>query len=506
MSDRTAQQAAIRRATLAAQREVVALDSASLNELEQIYRQAAADIAQRIAAHSGADGNVALQEMQSVLDQVNARLRALAEQRNTLLNGNLAAAAALGTQPLVAEAALSSAAAMQVNHEALQFVRTFVASDGLQLSDRIWRLDRHARDAVTNAIEMAVIQGHGAAQAARDFLARGEPVPIELQDKIGAASSAGIAKDTTDALLTGQGSPMDNAMRLMRTEINRAHGEAYIKGALSHPDAAGVRFKLSPGHPKPDICDLHSTANLYGLGAGVYPTRENCPWPAHPNTISFVEVVFGDEVTEADKAGKETPTQALERLTPAQRIGVLGKNKAEAFKDGKLTQGMIKTPWREVKGRIERASIDPGRKKVEIVRETEKAVLVKDKSGKEGWLQKRWLRPDGTVSKDTFDKATSELKARNEEFQSARDFKNGFHEYGFVKETEKAVGLEVVGEIPNLETSFKRIIWIPKSVMRDGKVPGWIIEKKIAEMKDAFPRTDIMVESIGGHAGTKGKK
>jgi hypothetical protein len=348
----TPEQAAIRRATLAAQREVVALDSASLNELEQIYRQAAADIAQHIAVHGGADGNVSLQEMQSVLDQVNARLRALAEQRNALLNGNLAAAAALGTQPLVAEAALSSAAAMQINHEALQFVRTFVSSDGLQLSDRIWRLDRHARDAVANAIEMAVIQGHGAAQAAREFLARGEPVPIELQDKIGAASSAGIAKDTTDALLTGQGSPMDNAMRLMRTEINRAHGEAYIKGALSHPDAAGVRFKLSPGHPKPDICDLHSTANLHGLGAGVYPTREACPWPAHPNTISFVEVVFKDEVTDADRAGKETPMQALERLTPAQRIGVLGKSKAEAFKDGKLTQGMIKAPWREVQKRI----------------------------------------------------------------------------------------------------------------------------------------------------------
>ncbi len=84
----------------------------------------------------------------------------------------------------------------------------------------------------------------------------------------------------------------------------------------------------------------------------MYPSRDKCPWPAHPNTISFVEVVFKDEVTDADRAGKETPLQALERLTPAQRIGVLGVNKHEAFKDGKLTQGMIKAPWSAVKKRV----------------------------------------------------------------------------------------------------------------------------------------------------------
>jgi len=352
MSDLTAQQAAIKRATIAAQREVVKLDAAALDELQQIYQQTADDIAQRIAAYSGADGNIALQEIQSVLAQVNARLKQLSDARNTLINSSLAIAADLGTQPLSSEAVLSSAAAMTINHEALQFVRTFVAADGLQLADRSWRLDRQARDLVVNAIEQAIIQGHGAAQAAREFLSRGDAVPIEIQDKLSAASANRMGKETTDALLAGNGSPMDNAMRVMRTEINRAHGTAYAKGALSHPDAAGVRFLLSPGHPKPDICDLLSTQNLYGLGQGVYPTLEASGWPAHPNTLSFVEVVFKDEITAADRASKETPMQALARLTPAQRIGVLGVNKHQAFKDGALTQGMIKAPWRSVKKRI----------------------------------------------------------------------------------------------------------------------------------------------------------
>jgi hypothetical protein len=88
------------------------------------------------------------------------------------------------------------------------------------------------------------------------------------------------------------------------------------------------------------------------LGEGVYPNREKLPWPAHPNTLSFVEIVFKDEISAEDKAGKESPLQALARLTPAQRQGVLGKNKADVFDAGKLTQGMIRAPWRAVQKRI----------------------------------------------------------------------------------------------------------------------------------------------------------
>lgn len=354
-------QAAIKRATTTAQREMVKLDAAQLEALRKLYQQAADDIAQRIAAQAGRDGNVMLYELQTVLDQVNARLRELARARDALLAQGLNEAAALGTIPVTAQlgvlpyaptqGVLSSSAAMTINHEAVKFVRTFIAADGLQLSDRIWRLDRQARDVVVNAIEQAIIQGQGATQAARELLMRGEAVTAEVADKMGAANAQAMGK-TVKGVLTGEGSPMDNAMRLMRTEINRAHGTSYAKGALAHPHAAGVRFLLSPGHPKPDICDLLSTQNLHGLGSGVYPTVAASGWPAHPNTLSFLEVVFKDEVTAEDRAGKETTMQALERLTPAQQIGVLGVNKHQVFKDGKLTKGMMRAPWEAVKKRI----------------------------------------------------------------------------------------------------------------------------------------------------------
>jgi len=346
--------AAIKRATVAAQRQVAVLDEDSRQSLTALYRQAADEIGSAILARTGADDNLALAQLQDLLAQVQSRLQALASARGGLLDDVLAEASRLGTAPY--RETLGSAAAMEIPDQAVRFVRGFVAADGLQLSDRIWRVDRGARDAVVNAIESAVIQGHGAGQAAREFLARGDPVPADVRDKIDAANGPRLARTTRTQLLTGTGNPLDNAMRLFRTEINRAHGEAYMMGGAQTPGFAGWRFLLSPAHPKPDICDLLSRQNLHGLGPGVYPNREKLPWPAHPNTLSFVEIVFADEITGADRAGRETPVEALNRLTPAQREGVLGQGKARLHADGALRQGMIRAPLKAVRRRLERAS------------------------------------------------------------------------------------------------------------------------------------------------------
>ncbi|KAA0220403.1 hypothetical protein EDM76_14015 [bacterium] len=123
-------------------------------------------------------------------------------------------------------------------------------------------------------------------------------MPAELRDKAKSADAAALGRQV-DELMTGAGSPMDNAMRVMRTEINRAHGEAYMMGGEDKPWFGGWRFLLSPSHPKPDICDLLSEQNLYGLGNGVYPDRERLPWPAHPNTLA----VRGRKVDAGDDSG-----------------------------------------------------------------------------------------------------------------------------------------------------------------------------------------------------------
>lgn len=375
----TPEQAAIRRATRLAQRAVVSLDAEARGELVRAYRGAAGDLKGLIAQHAGPDDAVRLSQLRDLLNQVEARLARLAREQAGLLGegmersarygaavfavardwlspGDGAAGAAggagvAGAAAASAEGALASPAVTRVAAEALGLAQAFVAADGLQLSDRVWRVDRQAREAVTQAIERAVIEGESALQAAQRFLARGEAVPPELARKMGAPASGRLGAAAA-AQLTGQGSAMDNAMRVMRTEINRAHGEAYMLAGEGKPYFGGWRYLLSPAHPEPDICDLYSSQNVWGLGKGVYPNRSKTPWPAHPNTLSFVEIVFKDDIGDAERAGKETPMQALARLDPATRRGVLGKNKAEAFDAGQLTQGMIRARWRDVQRRI----------------------------------------------------------------------------------------------------------------------------------------------------------
>jgi hypothetical protein len=355
MADLT--RAQIKRATVLANRAVEALDAETMAALIALYREQSAAISARIRAHAGPGDSVALQELRSLLDQVEGILRRLSSARDALLAPALETAAGLGADAVVGSLAVTgtvmrTAASMRVSESAVRFVREFVAADGLQLSDRLWRMDRGARDAVVNGIESAVIQGHGATQAAREFLMRGAAVPADVAQRARAGECRGAGGACRGSDDGGDGRAQFQAQRLFRTEINRAHGEAYMLGGEDHPDFAGWRYVLSPAHPEPDICDLLSTQNLYGLGPGVYPDRESCPWPAHPNILSFVQIVFRDEVTAADRAGKETPMQALARLPRDRLEGVLGKGKTAIYDAGKLTQGMIRAPLSAVLERV----------------------------------------------------------------------------------------------------------------------------------------------------------
>jgi len=344
----TAERAQIRRATLAARKALEALDAVGAEELARLYGAAAENLRAAIARAGGADGSVGLNELRSVLAQVDGVVDNLAAVRNGVIDAGLREAAASGAAAVV----LDSSASMRVATEALALTRNFVAADGLMLSDRLWRLDRGAKEALTRAVELAVIQGNGSAQAAREFLAQGKAVPAEVAARLGAANSTALGDEAARLLTGAHESALYQAQRVFRTEINRAHGEAYMAGVDQHPDFAGFRFLLSPAHPKHDICDLLATQNLYGLGPGVYPNREKCPWPAHPNTLSYVDAVYADEISAADRAGKETPIQALDRLPDSVVDGVLGKGKATLYHDGKMRQGMIRSTLSAVRRRV----------------------------------------------------------------------------------------------------------------------------------------------------------
>lgn len=347
----TPEQQAVKDASARGRKDMRALFKAAIAAVVAHYRGAVDDIGDMIDEAAGEGGVVTPAAAPPLLQQVQARLGTLSEARNATLSDGVDQAAKIGVTPF--KHTVNPAQLEHIRTEAAQSVRTFEGPDKLKLSDRIWRIDRHATQVVSQAVQNAVVRGDGASKAARDFLTRGIPPPADIALAKNAATAPAIRKSVADALMTGKGTPLDNAMRVMRTEINRAHTVAYQKSTAADPDTVGTKFMLSPRHPRVDICDMHARANLFGLGAGVYPNGRS-PLPAHPNTLSFEVVVYHDEVTDADRAGRETVTEFLDTVPTEDRKGILGANKNEAFEAGKLPASQVKSSWRAVQRRIGR--------------------------------------------------------------------------------------------------------------------------------------------------------
>ncbi len=363
-----ATRAAIKRASQQARNGMQQLDAKTVAALIALYTDAADEVRAAIRARVDASDMVPVGQLRDLMRQIEDVIDSLGVRRDALMQHGLESAAVLGARPytlqgvgatgMAGHATLESAAAMRISQEAVHFVQNFAAADGLKLSDRVWRLNQGAKEVLTRSIGQAVVSGWDASRAAAQFMYDGKPVPIDVRQRLYAGKADALVRNAD--LLTGDGGEVWKADRVFRTEINRAHGTAYMAGAEKTPGFVGFRFLLSPRHPKPDICDLLASQNLHGLGAGVYPTAKACPWPAHPNTLSFVEMVFADEVTDADRAGKETPLQAMGRLSADVRDGVMGKTKATYFDQGLLGQGAIRSPLRAVEARLGRQGALPG--------------------------------------------------------------------------------------------------------------------------------------------------
>lgn len=355
--------AAIRRASQQSRNAMQQLDADMLDGLLAIYSDAMQEVRAAIRARVDGSDTVPVAHLRDLLRQIEDVVDNLGQRRDAMLVQGLEDAAALGVRPYTlpgvaavgtaqAQATLTSAAAMRVSQDAVAFVQSFTAADGLTLSDRVWRLNQGAKEALTRAIGQAVVSGWDASKAAAQFMYSGQAVPADVAARVSGAKADALVRQAD--LLTGTGGEVWKADRVFRTEINRAHGTAYMQGAEKTPGFGGFRFLLSPRHPKPDICDLLAEQNLYGLGAGVYPTADACPWPAHPNTLSFVEIVFADEVTDADRATKETVTDAMGRMSADVREGILGVEKSALNDAGLVKPWMIRSPLYAVKARLAR--------------------------------------------------------------------------------------------------------------------------------------------------------
>jgi len=143
------------------------------------------------------------------------------------------------------------------------------------------------------------------------------------------------------------------------------------------------------------------------------------------------------------------------------------------------------------------------RTKVQIEKETKKAYLVIDANGRKGWIQRRWLGADNTVAEKTLAKANDNYKANQAAYAEAKNHSESLHAITkIVRETERALAVEVILEFCDVEKMADKMIWIPKSLVKDNSVPGWFVIKKLNELLEEY-RMDfsrfgsVMIDSVG---------
>lgn len=259
--------------TQAAYQKLDELDLMVLAELERLYTTVAHQLAQKLEQYS-LNGYFADTNLRPLLTALNAFLEQLAQKREDLINRTLAQAAEAGALPAAWIGVSSTAIDLSIAHS-VQAVWKLELADGLQLSERLWKLDKNAKTEIVKALRQSIAMGQNPMEGARELLRTAQ------------------LKGRLEELLTGKGSALYNAQRVFQTENKRAHALAYINSNDGTPALLGFRYKLSPLHRRVDICDQHATANQYGLGAGIYPANIiRKIFPAHPNTRSSIVAVY----------------------------------------------------------------------------------------------------------------------------------------------------------------------------------------------------------------------
>ncbi len=171
--------------------------------------------------------------------------------------------------------------------------------DSLNLSARIWRVEGEGRDAINRVIMQGIADGDSAwniAKKLEQFLGAGRDCPRWTSTRLYGRTAADKSAGDTTGLLSGNdcdGSGVSyNALRLARTEIQKAHALATDKAMAAQPWVTAQQFNLSRTHKETDECD--DVAKGGEKKDGVYPVG-TIEIPLHPNCFCFMTAALMDE-------------------------------------------------------------------------------------------------------------------------------------------------------------------------------------------------------------------
>lgn len=153
---------------------------------------------------------------------------------------------------------------------------------GLTLSERIWDLTNRAEQDIKRTLASDIASG----ESSRD-----------IADKI----QKDVFTQGVDDVEGGPGvyrSPLKNALRLARTETNRAYTQATAAWADSKPWVKGIMPTLSPAHDQEDDCD----DVVAGAPDDGYPPDEFADIiPVHPHCMCFGVFVIDENYLTGDQ-------------------------------------------------------------------------------------------------------------------------------------------------------------------------------------------------------------
>lgn len=83
-----------------------------------------------------------------------------------------------------------------------------------------------------------------------------------------------------------------------------------------------------------------------------------------------------------------------------------------------------------------------------------------------------------------------EVKSKKKMAEESKIFRNGYHTLeNLVRETEKAAAISISFETVHTEKIIRRLLWLPKSLLKDARAPGWFLLKKVDEIAEEIEET-----------------
>lgn len=155
---------------------------------------------------------------------------------------------------------------------------------GLSPSEHVWELANQARSNMKRLVTAEVVKGTSPFNIAKKTT------------KFLSVTKAGAKEATVSGGPGIYKSPFRNAMRLARTEANRAYTNASASWADGKDFIKGVRVTLSPMHSDSDICD-----DLAKRPA-MTPDEFNQIIPAHPHCMCYPTYVIDQDALEKEAA------------------------------------------------------------------------------------------------------------------------------------------------------------------------------------------------------------